>query len=64
VARVVEAFDETLAEMQEAAFLPGAPSPAPVAGARKGRDASGNEAWFVPDPARPGKYLRVEEAHG
>jgi len=64
VARVVEAYNETLAEMQEAAFLPGAASPAPVAGARKGRDASGNEAWFVPDPARPGKYLRVEEAHG
>ena len=23
---------------------------------------TGREAWFVPDPARPGKYLQVEEA--
>ena len=60
VARVLEAFDETLAEMQEAGFLPGG-APAPVVpGARKGHDADGNEAWFVPDPDRPGKYLRVD----
>jgi acyl transferase domain-containing protein len=31
----------------------------PVPGARLGRDAAGNEAWFVPDPDRPGKYLQV-----
>jgi len=30
-----------------------------VPGARLGRDAAGNEAWFVPDPDRPGKYLQV-----
>ena len=32
----------------------------PVAGARLGRDADGNAAWFVPDPERAGKYFRVE----
>jgi len=36
------------------------PAGAPVAGARLGRDADGNAAWFVPDPDRAGKYLRVE----
>jgi acyl transferase domain-containing protein/glutamate-1-semialdehyde aminotransferase len=66
VARVIDAFDETLAEMQEAGFLPGgeernAPADAPpVPGARKGKDEAGRDAWFVPDPHRPGKYLRVD----
>ena len=37
----------------------------PVPGARPGHDADGRDAWFVPDPARPGKYLQVEVAtHG
>jgi acyl transferase domain-containing protein/glutamate-1-semialdehyde aminotransferase len=60
IARVVSAFKETLAEMQAADFLPAATGP-PIAGARRGLDADGREAWFVPDPARPGQYLRVEE---
>jgi glutamate-1-semialdehyde aminotransferase len=65
VQRVVTAFDETLAEMQAAGFLPGGEPAAPesrppVPGARKGRDEAGREAWYVPDPERPGKYLRVE----
>ena len=42
-------------------FLPGDAAP-PVPGARRGRDAEGRDAWFVPDPGRPGKYLQVEEA--
>jgi acyl transferase domain-containing protein len=37
----------------------GLPAVPPVPGARLGRDAAGNEAWFVPDPERPGKYLKV-----
>ncbi|MBN1866414.1 amino acid adenylation domain-containing protein [Candidatus Sumerlaeota bacterium] len=37
---------------------PGGGEP-PVPGARLGRDPQGNPAWFVPDPDRPGKYLRV-----
>ena len=32
----------------------------PVAGARLGRDRSGNPAWFLPNPDQPGKYLQVE----
>ncbi len=38
---------------------PAAPSPAdvpPVAGARRARDGN----WYVPDPARPGKFLMVQ----
>ncbi len=59
--RVISAFGDTLAEMQEAGFLPGGLRKAPVAGARLGKDPLGREAWFVPDPARPGKWLRVSE---
>jgi acyl transferase domain-containing protein/glutamate-1-semialdehyde aminotransferase len=59
---VADAFRETLAEMQAADFLPGGEEQPPVPGARKGRDASGRSAWFVPDPVRAGKYLQVQEA--
>jgi acyl transferase domain-containing protein/glutamate-1-semialdehyde aminotransferase len=62
---VFDAFRASIAEMQGSDLLPGAQPPVP--GARRGRDADGGEAWFVPDPARAGKYLRVEEpvaAHG
>ena len=34
----------------------------PVPGARLGRDPHGNPAWFVSDPQRPGKYLKVDAA--
>jgi hypothetical protein len=57
---VFEAFRDTLAELQAGDLLPGAPE-APLPGARRGRDADGREAWFVPDPDRPGRYLQVEE---
>jgi glutamate-1-semialdehyde aminotransferase len=60
--RVANAFRETLAEMQAADFLPGGEEQPPVPGARRGRDASGRSAWFVPDPVRAGKYLQVREA--
>jgi len=53
------------ASPQPPSTQPLAPAPAssstpPVPGARLGRDASGRPAWFVPDPARPGRYLQVE----
>ena len=34
---------------------------APVPGARLGRSAKGEAAWFLPDPHRAGKYLMIEE---
>jgi glutamate-1-semialdehyde aminotransferase len=38
------------------------PKKPPVEGARLGRDPDGNPAWYVVDPDRPGKYLRVGDA--
>ena len=32
----------------------------PPADAKLGRDVDGNPAWFVPNPALPGKYLQVK----
>ena len=71
VDRIIVAFRESVDEMQEAGFFPEAPRRAevpaafdagkpPVLGARLGRDPSGNPAWFVPNPAEPGKYMKVE----
>jgi glutamate-1-semialdehyde aminotransferase/acyl carrier protein len=57
---VFGAFRDTIAEMQAGDLLPGGGEP-PVPGARRGHDADGREAWFVPDPDRSGKYLIVEE---
>jgi glutamate-1-semialdehyde aminotransferase len=53
---VASAVRSTLQEMQAYDFLPHPATPA-----RKGRDAAGKEAWFVPDPERPGKYLQVTD---
>jgi len=58
---VFAAFRDTLAEMQAGDLLPGGAEP-PVPGARLGHDEEGREAWFVPNPDRPGQYLQVEEA--
>jgi hypothetical protein len=65
---VANALRESVAEMQEAGFLPGRPRVAarfdadrpPVPGARLGRDADHNPAWFLPSPEQPGRYLLVE----
>ena len=67
VAQIVQAFRESVVEMQESGFLPGGrPVPGavhasqpPLPGARLGRDEKGNPAWFVPNPEQPGKYLKV-----
>jgi glutamate-1-semialdehyde aminotransferase len=56
---VVEAFSRSIEEMQQAGFLPGGAEAPPIAGARLGRDAQGDQAWFVPDPDRPGKFLQL-----
>lgn len=34
----------------------------PVPGARLGRDPQGRPAWFVPDPARSGAFMKVAES--
>ena len=51
---------KTLALATDAAAPKSSGAEPPVAGARLGRDADGSAAWFVPDPERAGKYLRVE----
>jgi acyl transferase domain-containing protein len=61
---VLQAFKESIVEMQRGGFLPGEPpveTAAPPAGARLGKDRDGKPAWFVSDPARPGKYLQIAE---
>jgi len=69
-AHIAKAFKESVRELQEGDLLPGKPKQVartfdantpPVPGARLGRDQGGNPAWFVPNPADPGKYLRYEE---
>ncbi|MGV8944003.1 amino acid adenylation domain-containing protein [Thermomonas sp.] len=68
IRRIVAAFEASVIELQEADFLPRR-SATPrtvmdgarpvVEGARLGRDADGQPAWFVPSPDQPGAYLRV-----
>lgn len=54
---VVAAFAVTLKQLQAEDLLP-----ATAVQPRKGRDANGREAWFVPDPDRPGKYLQLVDS--
>lgn len=69
IALIEKAFKESVAELQEAGFLPAAKQVAsafdaskpPVPGARLGRDPSGVPAWFAPNPQEPGKYIKVEQ---
>ena len=70
--KIMLCFQETVRELQEAGFYPApmrsaiaAPaglSGQPPPGARLGKDPSGHPAWFVPDAARPGKFVKVGEA--
>ncbi|HET8765531.1 MAG TPA: aminotransferase class III-fold pyridoxal phosphate-dependent enzyme, partial [Rhodanobacter sp.] len=67
--QIAEAFKDSVRELQEAGFLSrkvvdtpavmDAANP-PVPGARLGRAPDGTPCWFVPNPAEPGKYLKVE----
>jgi glutamate-1-semialdehyde aminotransferase/malonyl CoA-acyl carrier protein transacylase len=68
IALVKQAFKESIAELQEAEFLPrkavaaavlADASAPPVPGAKLGRDKDGRPAWFVPDANAPGKFLKV-----
>jgi hypothetical protein len=69
IAFVSKAFKDAVAELQESGFLPGSSKRAPAAidkdqppaqDARLGRDRDGTPAWFVPNPERPGQYVRFE----
>jgi len=67
--QITEAYKASVLELQEAGFLPrnvpaaqtvmDAARP-PLPGARLGREPDGRPCWFVPNPAQPGKYLKVE----
>jgi glutamate-1-semialdehyde aminotransferase/acyl carrier protein len=67
IAFVIDAFKQSIKEMQQGEFLPSPSNLAaafdaskpPCPGARLGRDPEGNPAWFVPDSDRPGKYLQI-----
>lgn len=72
---IIRMFCEALAELSEAGFIPGnnfnagangtsqngtsATSVPPVPGALLGKNPDGSPGWFVPDPSRPGKYLKL-----
>ena len=73
---IVTAFIASLAELA-ADFLPPITPPKPTEppmttvealnrppapGARLGRDAAGNPAWFMSDPVRPGRYVQLFQA--
>jgi amino acid adenylation domain-containing protein len=66
IARIKSAFKESVAELQQAEFLPARAVAAeqpldlthpPVPGARLGRNANGEARWYVPNPDEPGKYM-------
>ncbi|HEU4773626.1 MAG TPA: amino acid adenylation domain-containing protein [Lysobacter sp.] len=66
--RIVQAFKDSIVELQEAGFLPrhlvtprtamDASRP-PVPDARIGRGPDGCPGWYVPNPDAPGKFLKV-----
>ncbi len=67
--RIIQAFKESIAELQDAGFLPrnevavprtdmDANRP-PVPEARIGRGPDGRAGWYVPNPDVPGKFLKV-----
>ncbi len=69
IGTIKTAFKEAVIELQEADFIPRRAAPAaarfdasrpPMPGARLGRDADGNPAWFAANPNAPGKYVKVE----
>jgi acyl transferase domain-containing protein len=70
---IIRAFVESAEELKQAEFLPNAGTgdrraidarvaaaeKPPVPGARLGRDPDGTPAWFIADPDRPGKYMKI-----
>jgi amino acid adenylation domain-containing protein len=69
LALILEAFKDSVVELQEATFLPGRLDEAavtldanqpPVPGARLGRNRAGQVAWFVENPAQSGQYVEMK----
>jgi amino acid adenylation domain-containing protein len=69
IATIKSAFKESVAELQQAEFLPRRAvedsvsldtSKPPVPGAKLGRGPRGEPQWFVPHPEEPGKYIMVK----
>ena len=69
IAIIKSAFKESVAELQQADFLPRRVSEStvsadsskpPVPGARLGRGPDGKPEWFVPHPVEPGQYVMVK----
>jgi hypothetical protein len=56
-----ERFNNSLRSAYDTGVMtrPGA-EPPPLPGARKGVDVDGSRKWFIPDPNRPGKQLRID----
>jgi hypothetical protein len=67
LAQVEAAFASAIEELQEAEFYPKpvrqlrADTP-PEAGARLGRDPSGNPTWYVSDASSPSGYRAIATA--
>jgi len=68
---IIKAFKESIQELQRGEFIDTSPeiegesfdaNKPPVPGARLGKDPEGNPAWYVEDPDRPGKYMKVSGA--
>lgn len=68
ISSVLEPLLESVHDLRRGGFFAGASdrvpicNEPPVPGARLGRNLRGNPAWFVPDPARPGKYQLIASA--
>jgi amino acid adenylation domain-containing protein len=65
---IIQAYKESVLELQESELLPRSAATSRtvmdtaqpvVPGARLGRDPEGRPAWYVPNPDRPGQYLKV-----
>lgn len=64
---VLQMFADSVGQLQSVGFLVGDisredskdPNKPPVPGARLGKTISGEPAWFIADPDRPGKYIQL-----
>jgi amino acid adenylation domain-containing protein len=71
ISAIIEAFEDSLIELQEGGFIPGRPADIattmdnnkpPVPGARLGRNQEGKIVWFIENPERTGKFIEYRSA--